>query len=106
MTSLRPILSRSSENAVSVPSREVDAQLIRELHVRMTLLHRAVAVDDAERVLPGIEPRDLREQRPVDVDAELIDDVGRILRRERHVLRLQRIDRRSASPIRIPATRR
>ena len=51
----------------------------RELHVRELLLHQAVRVDDAERVLPGIEAGDLRQQRPLDVDPELVDDVRRIL---------------------------
>ena len=66
----------------------------RELNARVALLDRAVGVDHPERVLPGIESRDLGEQRPRDVDAELVDDVLRILNRERHVLRRQRVDRR------------
>ena len=66
----------------------------RELHLGKLLLHRAVGVDHAERVLPRIEARDLRQQRPLDVDAELVDDVRGVLGRERHVLRLQRVDRR------------
>ena len=53
-----------------------------------------VGVDHAERVLPRVEARDLRQQRPLDVDSELVDDVGRVLGRERHVLRRQRVDRR------------
>ena len=65
-----------------------------ELDARVALLDRAVRVDDAERVLPGIESRDLGEERTGDVDAELVDDVLRILGGERHVLRRQRIDRR------------
>ena len=66
----------------------------RELHRRVLLLHEPVRVDHAERVLPRIEARDLCQQRSVDVDAELVDDVRRVLRRQRHVLRRQRVDRR------------
>ena len=58
------------------------------------LLHAPVGVDHAERVLPRVEARDLGEQRPLDVDPELVDDVGGVLGRERHVLRRQRVDRR------------
>ena len=65
----------------------------RELDLRKPLLHPPVRVDDAEGVLPGIEAGHLRQQRAVDVDSELVDDVGGILRRQRHVLRRQRIDR-------------
>ena len=65
----------------------------RELHLGEALLHLTVGVDHAQRVLPGIEARDLRQQRPLDVDSELVDDVGRILGRKGHVLRRQRIDR-------------
>ena len=66
----------------------------RELDVRMLLLHEPVRVDHAERVLPRVEPRDLREQRPRDVDPELVDDVRGVLGRQRHVLRRERVDRR------------
>ena len=48
----------------------------RELHLGSRLLDEAVGVDDSERVLPRIEARHLREERPGDVDSELIDDVG------------------------------
>jgi hypothetical protein len=65
----------------------------RQLHLGEHLFHQPVRVDDAERILPGIEAGDLRQQRPFDVDAELVDDVRRILGRERHVLRSKRIDR-------------
>ena len=66
----------------------------RQLHLGHLLLDEPVGVDHAERVLPRVEARHLREQRPLDVDAELVDDVGRVLRRQRHVLRCERIDRR------------
>ena len=66
----------------------------RELHLGEAALHLPVGVDHAERVLPRIEPRDLGEERALDVDAELVDDVRRVLGRQRHVLRHQRIDRR------------
>ena len=66
----------------------------RQLHVRVALLDDPVRVDHAERVLPGIEAGDLRQQRPLDVDPELVDDVGGVLGRERHVLRRERVDRR------------
>ena len=66
----------------------------RELEVREALLDHAVGVDDPERVLPGVEARDLEHQRPLDVEAELVDDVGGVLRRQRHVLRRQRVDGR------------
>ena len=78
----------------------------RELHLRETLLDQAVRVDHAERVLPRIEARDLREQRTLDVDAELVDDVCGVLRRERHVLRHQRVDRRRPDHDRQQAGRR
>ena len=65
----------------------------RELDVRVSLLHGPIGVDHAERVLPRIEPRDLRQQRAAGVHAELVDDVLRVLARERHVLRRERIDR-------------
>ena len=65
-----------------------------ELEVREPLLDHAVRVDDPQRVLPGVEARDLEHQRPLDVQAELVDDVGRVLGRQRHVLRRQRVDRR------------
>src|SRR5919109_2345409 len=66
----------------------------RELDARMHVPHASEGVDHAERVLPRIEPGDLREERPVDVDPELVDDVGGVLGRECHVLRRQWIDRR------------
>jgi hypothetical protein len=53
----------------------------RELHLGNLLLDQPVGVDDAERVLPGIEPRYLCQQGPLDVDSELVDDVRRVLRR-------------------------
>ena len=59
----------------------------RELDFGIRLLDEAICVDDAERVLPGIEPGDLRQERPLDVDAELVDDVRGVLGRERHVFR-------------------
>ena len=60
----------------------------------MRLLDLAVGVDDAQRVLPGVEPRDLQHHRPRRVDAELLDDVRGVLGRQRHVLRRQGVDRR------------
>src|SRR3712207_7975187 len=54
----------------------------RELHAGHRLLDDPVGVDDAERVLPGVEARDLRDQRPIDVDAELLADVGGVLDRK------------------------
>ncbi len=66
----------------------------RELHLGHRLLDEAVGVDHAERVLPGVEARDLADQRPVDVDPELPAHERAVLGRERHVLRRQRVDRR------------
>ena len=60
----------------------------------MLLLDHAIGVDHSQRILPGVEARNLRDQRARDVDAELVDDVARVLRRERHVLRRERVDRR------------
>ena len=54
----------------------------------------AVGVDHAHRVLPGVEARDLGDQRPVDVDPELVADEGGVVGREGHVLRRERVDRR------------
>ena len=65
----------------------------RQLHLGESPLHDAVGVDHAERILPWVEPRDLGQKRPLDVDAELVDDVGGVLGGERHVLWHQRIDR-------------
>ena len=66
----------------------------RELDVRVLRLDGAVDVDHAQRVLPGVEARDLQEQRPLHVDAELAHDVGGVLRRELHVLGRQGVDGR------------
>ncbi len=66
----------------------------RELDARGLLLDHPVGVDHAHRVLPGIEARDLADQRPVDVDAELVADEGGVVGRQRHVLRRERVDRR------------
>ena len=68
----------------------------RQLRVRDGFAHRPVGVDHAHRVLPGVEAGDLADQRPVGVDPELLADEGRVLGRERHVLRRQRVDRRRA----------
>ena len=54
----------------------------------------AVGVDHADRVLPGVEAGDLGDQRPVDVDPELVADEGGVVGREGHVLRRERVDRR------------
>src|SRR3954453_13825884 len=51
----------------------------RELHLGDVLLDHAVGVDDPERVLPGIEARDLAHERPVDVDPELLADERGVL---------------------------
>ena len=65
-----------------------------ELHRGDALLDLAVGVDHAERVFPGVEAGNLGQERPADVDPELVDDVLRVLRRKRHVLRGKRVDRR------------
>ena len=75
----------------------------RELHLGHLLVHDPVGVDHAERVLPRVEARDLADQRPVDVDAELVADERRVLGRERHVLRRQRVDRGRADVRRLPS---
>ena len=59
----------------------------------MLLLDDAVGIDHAQRVLPGVEAGDLGQERPVDVDPELVDDVRGVLGGERHVLGRQGIDR-------------
>ena len=66
----------------------------RQLHVGHLLLDQPVGVDHAERVLPRIKARHLAQQRPIDVDSELLADVDGVLGREGHVLRRQRVDRR------------
>ena len=58
----------------------------RQLHVRPLRLDDPVGVDDAERVLPRVEARDLGQQRTLEVDAELVDDVRGVLRGQGHVL--------------------
>ena len=68
----------------------------RELHLGHLLRDHPVRVDHAHRILPGVEARHLAHQRAVHVDAELVADEGGVLRRERHVLRRQRVDRRRA----------
>ena len=70
----------------------------RQLGVGHLLGDDPVGVDHPDRVLPGVEARDLADQRPVGVDPELLADEGRVLGRERHVLRRQRVDRRRADP--------
>ena len=52
-----------------------------ELNLRKALLYLPVSVDHAQGVLPGIEAGNLSQQRPLDVDSELVDDVGGILGR-------------------------
>ena len=59
-----------------------------------SLVTVAVGVDHADRVLPGVEAGDLGDQRPVDVDPELVADEGGVVGREGHVLRRERVDRR------------
>ncbi len=66
----------------------------RELHLRPLLLDQPVGVDHAERVLPRVEARDLADHRARRVDPELLADELRVLERQRHVLRRQRVDRR------------
>src|SRR5438132_4687138 len=65
-----------------------------ELNLAHLFLYEAIGVDDSERVLPGIETRDLQEDRPRGVHPELADDLARLI--DRHVLVLHRegIDRR------------
>ena len=65
----------------------------RKLHLREALFHLPIGIDHAQRILPGIEARDLRQQGSLDVDPELVDDVSGVLGRERHVFRRQRVDR-------------
>ena len=66
----------------------------RQLRLRDVLGHLAVGVDHPHRVLPGVEARDLGDQRPVDVDPELVADEGGVVGGEGHVLRRERVDRR------------
>ena len=66
----------------------------RELHVRVPRAHEPPGLDHAERVLPRVEAGDLGDQRALDVDPELVDDVRGVLGREGHVLRGERVDRR------------
>src|SRR5450756_118037 len=65
-----------------------------ELHGRVLRLDGTVDVDDAQRVLPRVEARDLQQKRSLDVDAELTHDVGGVLGGELHVLGRQRVDGR------------
>src|SRR3954454_15997167 len=70
----------------------------RELHLGKLLGDPAIGVDHADRVLPGIEPRDLADHRAVDVDAELVADEGGVIGGEGHVLGRERVDRRRDDP--------
>ena len=65
-----------------------------ELHVGVARLDLPISVDHAERVLPGIEARDLQQQRAIHVDAELPHDVVGVVGHQRHVLGSKRVDRR------------
>src|SRR5215207_8881593 len=69
-----------------------------QLRLGDLLGHLAVGVDHADRILPGVEAGDLGDQRPVDVDPELAADEGRVLGREGHVLRRERVDCRRHDP--------
>ena len=70
----------------------------RELHLGHFSRHLAIGVDHPHRILPRIEARHLADQRPVDVDAELIAHVRRVLGGEGHVLGGQRVDGGRADP--------
>src|SRR3954447_5465739 len=65
-----------------------------ELHLRDLLGHLAIGVDHADRILPGVEPGDLGDQGPVDVDAELVADEGGVVGGEGHVLGGEWVDGR------------
>jgi hypothetical protein len=65
----------------------------RELDLRHLLFDDPIGIDHTQRILPRIESGHLAQQRAIDVDAELIADVDRVLGRERHVLGSQWIDR-------------
>ncbi len=65
-----------------------------ELHARELAAHATIHVDDAQRVFPGIEPRDLHEGRTVGVHAVQRHDAPRVVVAHRRVLRTQRVDRR------------
>ena len=78
----------------------------RELHVRVLLLAPAGRRRSRRAGPSRVEARDLRQQRPLDVDPELVDDVRGVLGRERHVLRRQRVDRRRPDVARRQTRRR
>ena len=66
----------------------------RELQAGHLLAREPVRLDHAERVLPGVEARDLRDERRVEPDADPVEHLARGHARERQVLRAERVDRR------------
>ena len=66
----------------------------RQLHFRVVGLQQAIRLDDAQRVLEPIEPRDLQQQRPLRVDAQPRKRLQPLRLGNGAVLVRQRIDRR------------
>src|SRR5205807_2373967 len=64
-----------------------------ELNPRDGLLHEAVRIDHAERVLPGIEPAYLTDHRPGRVELEPGEDGLPLTLSDVSILRTHRIDR-------------
>src|SRR5437899_2685284 len=62
--------------------------------VRRLLLDEAVRIDDAERVLPGVETADLADDGLLEVDVEAGEDRVALLLVHVAVLRADRVDRR------------
>src|SRR5215208_6583478 len=58
-----------------------------ELHLGDLFFHDPVGIYNSQRVLPGVEARDLQDEQPLAVYAELVGDVAGIVGREGHVLR-------------------
>src|SRR2546425_407330 len=58
----------------------------RELNIRNLLLREPVRADNSERIFPGIEARDLKQQWPAHINAHLCDGAATDLRRQIHVL--------------------
>ena len=77
-----------------------------ELDAGVERAHGPPGLDHPERVLPRVEARDLGHERAAHVDAELVEDVGGVLGRERHVLGRERVDRRRPDVRRGAAARR
>src|SRR2546422_439300 len=64
----------------------------RKLNIRNFLLSEPIRADNSERIFPGIEARDLKQQWPAHINAHLCDGAATDLRRQIHVLGGQRID--------------